>query len=310
VRIVFFGTPALAVPSLEGVAARHQVTALVCQPDRPRGRSKRPAAPLTKVWALDHGLPVTQPAKLNDGAFEAWLKAQAPEVCVVVAYGRILKQPVLDVPAQGFINVHASLLPRHRGASPIQSALRCGDEVTGVTIMRLDAGMDTGDLVLQESTGIAEDDTTASLSERLAVRGAELLLRALDLIAAGEATFTPQDESQATVTRLYEKSDGQIRWGASAREIHNLVRAAIPWPVAHCRLQGDVCRIHKTEVVDESVQAPPGSVTTVERDRVLVAAGAGQVAILMLQAAGKRAMAVRDFLNGRTLKVGDRFEEL
>ena len=309
-RIVFFGTPALAVPSLEAIAARHQVTALVCQPDRPQGRSKRPAPPATKRWALEHGLPVTQPTKLNDGTFEAWLKAEAPEVCVVVAYGRILKQPILDVPAQGFINVHASLLPRHRGASPIQTSIRCGDEVTGVTIMRLDAGMDTGGLLLQESTPIAEDDTTASLSDRLAVQGAGLLLRGLDLIAAGEATFTPQDDSQATVKRLYAKADGQIRWGASAREIHNLVRAAIPWPVAHCRFQGEVCRIHRTEVVEEPVAVPPGTVTRVEGDRVLVAAGAGQVAILMLQAPGKRAMSARDFLNGHAIRVGDRFEDL
>jgi len=310
VRLVFFGTPVLAVPSIEAVATRHDLAALVCQPDRPQRRSKKPAAPPTKTWALDHGVPVTQPAKLNDGTFEAWLKDQRPEVCVLVAYGRILKQPILDVPPHGFLNIHPSLLPRHRGTAPIQTAILQGDDVTGVTLMRLDAGMDTGDVLLQEEMPIEPEDTTASLSTRLAVLGAELLLQGLDLIVSGEAVFKPQDDAGVTMTTLLEKSDGQIRWAAPARDIHNLVRAAIPWPIAHCRLQGDVCRIHKTEVVDEPPAAPPGTVTRVEGGRIFVAAGKGTLAILMLQAPGKRAMATRDFLNGRPIHAGDRFEDL
>ncbi len=309
-RLVFFGTPELALPALEAVAQRHQLAAVVCQPDRPQGRSSTPVPPPTKVWALAHSIPVSQPHILNDGTFEAWLKEQAPDVCVLVAYGRILKQPVLDVPRHGFLNMHPSLLPRFRGTSPIQTAILRGDAVTGVTIMRLDAGMDTGDILLQEPSPIKPDDTTASLSDRLAVLGARLLVEGLDLIASGLAHFVPQDHAQATVTHLYEKKDGQIRWERPASEIHNLVRAAVPWPVAHCMFQGAVCRIHRTEVIELPTDRPPGTVTDVEKDRVLVATGQGQLAILEIQMPGKRAMTAAEFLRGRRIAPGDRFEDL
>jgi len=310
VHTVFFGTPELAVPSLEAVAARHDVAAVVCQPDRPQGRSDKPVPPPTKQWAAAHGIPVVQPTVLNDGAFEAWLRRQDPYTCVLVAYGRLLKQPILDVPEHGFINMHPSLLPRHRGPSPIQTAIRCGDEITGVTIMRLDAGMDTGDILLQETTPMLPDDTSASLSDRLGRFGAPLLVQALRLIESGQAVFTPQDHAQATVTRRYEKADGQIRWNASARAIHNLVRAAIPWPVAHCLFEHAVCRIHKTEPLDETTEAAPGAVVRVERDRVIVATGQGVLGILEIQMPGKRAMMTAEFLRGHHIAPGDRFEDI
>lgn len=309
-RVVFFGTPELAVPALAAVASRHDVQAVVCQPDRPQGRSKTPVPPPTKAWAVEHGLPVVQPAKLNDGAFETWLRQQHPDACPLVAYGRILKQPILDVPPQGFINMHPSLLPHHRGPSPIQTALLEGDTMTGISIMRLDAGTDTGDILLQEPVAIAPDDTTASLSDRLAVRGAELLVRGLDLIASGEAAFTPQDHAKATVTGLFEKADGRIQWTAPATRIHNLVRAAYPWPVAHCLLGGEVCRIHRTEVDAETVTEAPGVVVAVERDRVWVATGQGRLAILVFQAPGKRALPMAEYLRGHALQPGDRFESI
>jgi len=309
-RAVFFGTPELAVPALEAVAARHEVTALVCQPDRPRGRSKRPVPPPAKVWADANGLAVVQPTKLNDGAFEAWLRDQSPDVCPLVAYGRILKQPILDVPPQGFINLHPSLLPRHRGPSPIPSAILAGDETTGVSIMRMDAGMDTGDVLLQRELPIQPDDTTASLSNRLADLGAQLLVRGLDLIAAGEATFTPQDHAQATVTAMFRKADGRIRWDAPATQIHNLVRAANPWPMAQCRFRGDVCRIHATHVIDEPSDAPPGTVVRVEPDRVVVATGQGLLSVLTFQPPGKRAMPMADFLRGHPIEPGDQFQSI
>lgn len=309
-RTVFFGTPELAVPSLEAVAEHHEVTALVCQPDRPRGRSKKLAPPPTKVWAQAHNIPVLQPLKLNDGRFEAWLKGWSPDVCTLVAYGRILKQPILDVPRYGFMNMHPSMLPRHRGPSPIQSAVLCGDKVTGVSIMRLDAGMDTGDILLQEEEPIFPEDTTASLSGRLAQRGARALIRGLELIASGKAVFAPQDDRRATVTQLFSKGHGRIRWNASAREIHNLVRAAVPWPIAYCSFGGEACRIYKTEVIDQRATAAPGEVVRVERDRVVVATGEGLVAILVFQVPGKRAMPMADYLRGRSISVGDRFEDL
>jgi methionyl-tRNA formyltransferase len=310
VRAVFFGTPELAVPSLEAVAVRHDLVALVCQPDKPQGRSSRLAPPPTKVWAESHGVAVAQPAALNDGRFESWLREQRPDVCPLVAYGRILKQPILDVPAHGFINVHPSVLPEYRGPSPIQTAILDGKTRTGITIMRLDAGTDSGDIVLQKEIEIRPDDTTRSLSQRLGGMGAQLLAEALDLIEQGRATFTPQDHARATVTRMYGKDDGRIRWELPARRIHNLVRAAIPWPVAHCLFRGEVCRIHKTEPVDEPAAAPPGTVTRVEKDRVAVATGEGQLAVLEIQAPGKKPMPMADYLRGHQVKVGDTFEDI
>jgi len=227
----------------------------------------------------------------------------------LAAYGRILKQPLLDVPQHGFINIHPSLLPRYRGPSPIQTAIRNGDALTGVTIMRLDAGTDTGDVLLQQEVEIGPDDTSESLSQRLGEVGAGLLVQALDLIDTGQAVFTPQNNAAATFTRMYEKEDGQIRWNMPARAIHNLVRAAVPWPVAHCRFKGAVCRIYNTGVVDES-GASPGTVTAVEKDRVLVATGEGQLAILVFQMPGKRVMTMAEFLRGQKVLPGDRFEDL
>ena len=309
-RAVFFGTPELAVPALAAVAERHDVAAVVCQPDRPRGRSAKPAPPPTKGFALARGIPVMQPKQLNDGSFEAWLREQAPDVCPLAAYGRILRQAILDVPTHGFINVHPSLLPRHRGVSPIQTALLEGDTATGVTIMRLDAGMDTGDILLQREVPILPEDTTASLSERLAHVGAALLIEGLDLIAAGKALFTPQDNRLATLTKKFDKATGRIRWEQPAERIHNLVRAAFPWPVAHCLLGCEVCRIHRSEVVDEPCDALPGTVVRVEKERVLVAAGHGLLAILGIQMPGKRPMSMDEFLRGHAIRAGDRFRTI
>ena len=307
-RAVFFGTPELAVPSLEAVAGRHELAAVVCQPDKPQGRSSRLVPPPTKVWAESHGVAVAQPNALNDGRFESWLREQRPDVCPLVAYGRILKQPVLDVPAHGFINVHPSMLPEYRGPSPIRTAILEGKMRTGITIMRLDAGTDSGDIILQKEVEIRPDDTTLSLSQRLGEIGAGLLVEALDLIEQGRATFTPQDHARATVTRMYGKEDGRILWELPARRIHNLVRAAVPWPVAHCLFHGEVCRIHKAEVVAENAAAVPGTVTRVEKGRVVVAAGEGQVAILEFQAPGKKPVGMGDYLRGREIKVGERFD--
>ncbi|HIJ64385.1 MAG TPA: methionyl-tRNA formyltransferase [Candidatus Hydrogenedentes bacterium] len=309
-RIVYFGTPELAVPTLAAAAGRHEVAALVCQPDKPKGRSKKVVPAPTKVWAEEHGIAVVQPTKLNDGTFEVWLKEQAPDVCVVAAYGRMLKQPILDVPEHGFLNMHPSLLPRHRGPAPIQTAILEGDVVTGVTVMRLDARMDTGDIVLQVELPIHPEDTTETLSRRLAVLGASVLTRALELVETGEAVFTPQDHDKATTTRLLAKEDGRIRWAAPARAIHNLIRAAVPWPMAQCGWKGQVCRIHKSAVIEEDTNAEPGTVVHVESDRVLVATGDGLLAMRVFQAPGGRAMPMADYLRGHPITPGDKFEDL
>ena len=307
-RAVFFGTPELAVPSLDAIAQCHDICAVVCQPDRPQGRSSRLVAPPVKEWALAHGVPVVQPLKLNDGTFEAWLRDQRPDIGALVAYGRILKPPILAVPPYGFINLHPSLLPRHRGPSPIQTAVLEGDEVTGVTIMRLDEGVDSGDILLQETAAIAADDTTESLTRRLANHGAEVLVRSLALIESGTAMYTPQDHTRATFTKMYEKTDGRIDWSRPARKIHNLVRAAVPWPVAYCGFHGETFRIHRTSLAEVSGGADAGVVLHVEKDRLVVSTGAGGLAIEVVQVPGKRAMPVSDFLRGHAIAVGDRFE--
>lgn len=309
-RIVFFGTPALALPTLDAVHDAHEVVAVVCQPDRPQGRSRKPVACPVKVQGEKLGLLVHQPRKLNDGAFEEWLKLQRPDVCVLAAYGRILKQPIIDVPARGFLNVHPSLLPKLRGPSPIQSAIIGGETVTGVTIMRLSLEMDAGDILLQREEAIAIDDTAVSLTDRLAVIGAELMIEALKLVESGKAAFTIQEHNEATYCEILRKEHGRICWGKPALDIHNLVRGCNPWPAGQTLLNGAVCKIVETVVVGEDSTAAPGTVTAVEKDRVVVATGKGQVGITVFQAPGKRAMPMADYLRGHGMAAGDRFEEI
>lgn len=309
-RTVFFGTPELAVPCLAAVAAAHEVTAVVCQPDKPKGRGKKLEAPPVKVWAEAHGIPVHQPEKLNDGAFEAWLRGQRPDVCVLAAYGRILKQPILDVPPHGFLNLHPSLLPKHRGASPIRSAILEGADQTGVTIMRLSMEMDAGDILLQQPEPILPDDDAETLTARLAEKGAKLMVNALALVESGNAVFTPQDHAAATFTKMFTKEDGRIRWERSARDIQNLVRAALPWPVAQTGFRGEVYRILKAVAVTGDREAAPGTVVEVQKDRLLVATGAGMLAVLEVQVPGKKAMPVEAFLRGHRIEPGERFEDV
>lgn len=309
-RTVFFGTPELAVPSLARAAAAHEVAAVVCQPDRPQGRSARPVPPPVKVWAEAHGIPVHQPVKLNDGAFEAWLRDLRPDLCLVAAYGRLLKQPILDIPPLGWLNVHPSLLPRWRGPSPIQTAILAGDRETGVTIMRVVLEMDAGDIVLQESTPIGPEETAEELSARLAEMGAELLLRAVNLVEEGKDSAIPQDPGGVTHCSLFSKEDGRIRWDGPAWRIHNRVRASIPWPVAQCLYGGQVCRILKTLPDPRPARGTPGTVTETAKDRIYVATGEGELAILRFQAPGKKAMDMEAYLRGNRIEPGDRFGEV
>lgn len=308
-RIVFFGTPQIAVPCLAAVADRFEVVAAVCQPDQPKGRGQRLAAPPVKEWAEAHRISVAQPAKLNDGTFEAWLKDRRPDVCVLSAYGRILKQPILDVPPHGFLNFHPSLLPKYRGPSPIQSAILNGDADTGVTIMKITMEMDSGPILLQERVPIRPDDSSETLAGRLATIGGQLMVRGLELIASGEAVYTPQDEAHATYCKRFEKADGLIHWTAPAMAIVRLVRAAQPWPVAHTLFRGDTYRIHRAVAVEEGPTAAPGVIERVGKEAIVVATGAGLLAIHELQAPGKKSLAVADFLRGHPVDAGERFGE-
>ncbi len=306
-RIVFFGTPALAVASLREAVARHEVTAVVCQPDRPQGRSRKPVPPAVKAWATEHGIPVHQPTVLNDGTFESWLKDQAPDVCALAAYGRILKQPILDVPEYGFLNMHPSLLPKYRGPSPIQSALIQGEAETGITIIRLSMDMDAGDILSQSTESIAPDDDGISLSDRLSERGGVLLADALDALADGTAKFREQDHSAATYCKLLTKEDGRIDWNQSATAIHNRVRGTLPWPGAYTTLNGETIRVFRTALASDTSSIEPGTVVNTENRQILVATGNGCIAITNLQAPGKKAMDAGAFLLGRPLDSGTRF---
>lgn len=307
-RIVFFGTPELAVPSLAAVHDHFEVVAVVCQPDKPQGRGKKPAPPPIKQWAEQHGLLVHQPAKLNDGEFEAWLKALSPDLGVVAAYGRFLKEPILAASPKGYLNLHPSMLPKYRGPSPIRTAILNGDTHTGVTIMAISMEMDAGDILLQRESPIYPQDNNVTLTARLAEEGAELLVEAVRQVRDGAAVYTPQNHAEATVTKMFEKADGAVDWTKNASEIVNLVRAAVPWPVAFTRFNGETLRIHRAETAEKTSDAPPGTITEVLKDRLIVATGEGCVALLEIQAPGKRAMAVGDYLRGNAVSAGMAFE--
>lgn len=309
-RIVYFGTPALAVPTLAAVAQHHDIVAVVTQPDRPRGRSGKPAPPEVKVWASEHELSVHQPEKLHSGEFEAWLCEQQPDLCVVAAYGRLLKQPVLDVPPLGWLNLHPSLLPRWRGPSPIQTAILEGDAATGVTIMRIVLEMDAGDIVLQEETPIEPNETAGELTDRLAAMGAAQMVKAVELVERGEAPAIPQDPAKVTISKVFEKGHGRIRWAGPTQRIHNRVRACNPWPMAQCMLKGQFCRILNTVPVEQDTDETSGTITEVTKDRILVATGDGILAITRLQLAGRKALDAGAFLRGVPLKPGDKFEDI
>jgi methionyl-tRNA formyltransferase len=307
VRTVFFGTPELAVPSVAALhAAGHEIAAVVTQPDRAQGRSKTPVAPPVKAWAEAHGVAVCQPERLNDGTFEAWLRAQAPEVCTVAAYGRLLKQPILDIPPLGWLNVHPSLLPRWRGPSPIQTAILSGDAETGVSIMRMILEMDAGAVVSQERTAIGPEETAGQLSDRLAALGARMLVAAVARLAAEGLAETPQDPALVTHCRLFRKEDGALDWRRPAEELARLVRAAHPWPVAFTTLGDAPLRVHRAAVRAEAAGAAPGEVIAADGSGLWVATGSGALGLLEVQAPGKRALPAGDFLRGRAVQPGTR----
>lgn len=309
-RVVFLGTPALAVPTLAAVAEAHEVLAVVCQPDRPAGRSGKPSPPPIKVWAEAHGLPVQQPVKLNDGAFEAWLRALAPEVGIVFAYGRLLKQPILDVPRHGWLNVHPSLLPRWRGPSPIQSAILHGDATTGVSIMQVALEMDAGDVLLQEALPIAPDENAEQLTERVAPICARMLVQTLAQVADGTAHPTPQDPAGVTHCTMLTKEHGHLRWRSSARDLHNQIRACVPWPAAQAVLRGQPCKILGSTLIAGRADAPPGMIVRLEKHGAVVATGDGLLGITLIQAAGKKPLPMADFARGARLEAGERFGEI
>ena len=298
-RLVFLGTPAFAVPTLERVAAAgHQVLEAVTQPDRPRGRGQNPAPPPVKEAAQRLGIPVYQPERVRRPEAVERLRALAPDAMVVVGYGQIIPQSVIDIAPLGILNVHASLLPKYRGAGPIQWAIVNGETRTGVTIMRIDAGLDTGDMLLKAETEIGSEENAIELGRRLSTMGADLLVETLEGLAAGRITPEKQDDSQASHAPLLKKEDGLIDWGLSGGAIHNRVRGRQPWPGAYTTFRGQTLHIWKAKVGQASGQS--GSITSVKP--LIVACGSDALELLEVQLEGRKRLGAAEFANGQRLK--------
>jgi methionyl-tRNA formyltransferase len=306
-RLVFMGTPQFAVPTLAALHDRgHEIAAVFTQPDKPAGRGRTMRASAVKQLALARGLVVEQPEKLRESAVVDRMRELAPNAIVVAAYGKILPKSLLDIPPRGAINVHGSLLPKYRGAAPIQRAILAGETNTGVTIMQMNEKMDAGDILLQEATEIRADDTSASLAERLAEIGARLLVEALERLERGSLTARAQDESLVTFAPLVDKREGAIRWTSDAAAIERAVRAFTPWPSAFTTLRGKTLKIHRARVIAQEVSASAGTVVRAAGDELDVATGKDALRIVEAQLEGKRPVAARDLVAGRIVTVGDR----
>ena len=302
-RVVFMGTPDFAVPSLEITAKEHELLAVVTQPDRKRDRGQNVKFSPIKDRALAYDVPIYQPEKVSTSEFIALMEQLNPDVIVVVAFGQKIPKALLELPAHGCINVHASLLPQYRGAAPIQYAIINGDQKTGVTTMYLNEGWDEGDMILQAEEPIYPSDTAGTLHDRLAVKGAELLGETLRQIEAGTAPRIPQDHEQATYAYKLEKSDGEIDWNLNAVNIHNLVRGLNPWPTAYTYLGKEMLKLWETEVVG-SREYPPGEILEISPQGILVGTPQGGLLLKQVQRQGSRMMAAYDAANGLRMKVG------
>jgi len=306
-RAVFFGSPAFAVPSLRAVAADTTLVAVVSQPDRPAGRGQAATPPAVKVAAAALGVPVIQPEKVRTPETEAALAALGADIFVVVAYGRILPQQLLDLPRLGAWNVHASLLPKLRGAAPIQWSLIRGDSESGVAIMRMEAGLDTGPVAAMRALPIADDDTGGTLSEKLSVLGAGLLSETLPAIAEGRVTLAPQDDARATLAPLLTKADGHLTFDRPARVVSAHARGVDPWPGASAILGGEPLKLFAPRVVDspgEPDNAQPGEVLGLRPEGLAVACAGGAIAFGELQLPGRRRLPAAAVLAGRPIPAG------
>lgn len=302
-RIVFMGTPDFAVPSLKALlAAGHEIVGVFTQPDKPKNRGMKLAPSPVKVVAQEYQLPIFQPTTLKtDEAYDILVDLQ-PELIAVAAYGKILPKKILDLPVLGCINVHSSLLPRYRGAAPINWAILNGDQETGVTIMYMAEGLDTGDIISQQTTPIDSNETVESLHDRLAEMGAELLVETVTAIGAGTATRTPQDDSLSSYASMLSRDLSPIDFNKSAHQIHNQVRGLIPWPATSVEIGGITFKIFSVEETDESSEKPAGTVLGADKKGINVVCGDGKVIrILELQAPGKKRMRAVDYLRGHTL---------
>lgn len=304
-RIVFMGTPEFAVPSLKSlVEAGHDVCGVFTQPDKPKNRGMKLQAPPVKEYALTQSIPVFQPMKMRDGEALAIMKELAPELVVVAAYGKILPTDILDCPPRGCINVHSSLLPKYRGAAPINWAILNGEDESGVTIMYMAEGLDTGDMIAAEATPISLEENAQQLHDRLADIGARLVTQVVADMERGEVAAKPQDDAQSCYAPMLSKALSPIDWSKPARQIHDQVRGLFPWPSAIAEVDGVRCKILHTAITGESTAKCPGSFVQADKKGLKVACGNGEVLeILELQPDGKKSMAATAFLLGHPIKI-------
>jgi len=304
-HIVYMGTPDFAVPALEAVAkAGHDVDLVITQPDRPKGRGKKLSPPPVKTAARHLGLTVCQPEKINTPGMKEQLETLAPDLFIVAAFGQILTQEILEIPAVYPVNIHASLLPKYRGASPIQAAITNMEEETGITTMVMDKHLDAGDILMTSKIPIEPEDTAGSLHDRLAQAGADLIVETLDALAAGTLTPVPQNEEQATFTRLLKKNDGKIDWGKNADEICAHIRAMNPWPGAFTHLDGRTIKVFRAAPAAENSAASFGTITGLGSGGIRVAAKESSVDILEIMGKSGKHLDADAFLRGTALETG------
>jgi methionyl-tRNA formyltransferase len=311
VKIVFFGTPEPAAQVLKTlIEAKQEIAGVVTQPDRPVGRGQKIVFSAVKEVALKAALPLEQPESVkNNKVFQAWLESVKPDLCVVVAYGKILPKEILDIPKHGFINLHASLLPKYRGAAPIQWALLKGEKETGVSIFQLVEALDAGPVAAQAKVAISDDDDYVTLSKKIFAAACPLLIQVLHDIKTDKVKYVPQDEAEVTLASSFMKESGEIDWRKSAGEIHNRIRALANWPTAHTFFHGKRLKLFKSSVYPldlETRAKQPGQVIEIIRNEgILVATGQGDLLLLELQLEGKKRMKARDFVIGHDVKLGE-----
>ncbi|PIS29512.1 methionyl-tRNA formyltransferase [Candidatus Saganbacteria bacterium CG08_land_8_20_14_0_20_45_16] len=307
-KIIFMGTPEPAAMTLKAlIGAGHEIVLVVTQPDRKKGRGQKLSFSAVKEVALQNNLPLEQLEKVkNNKVFVSLLKSLKPEIIVVVAYGKILPKEILELPQYGCVNVHASLLPKYRGAAPVQWAILKGEKETGITIMKLDEGLDTGEIILQQKVAIEPKDTTLTLMDKLFAKGSKLLLKALQQINDGTVKLQKQNESEVTYAPLLDKEAGTIDWQKSSFAIDQRVRAMIPWPGAQTFFQGEILKIWQAKPVDFASASKPGTIVQIVKNQgFIVQAGSGALLVLEVQAAGKKRLLAYQFLIGHDVKIGE-----
>lgn len=303
-KIVFMGTPEFAVKSLEACVAHHDVLAVFTQPDKPKGRGKKLAKPEVKICAEAHGLEVYQPSRLRNPENVQLLEQLNPDVIVVVAYGQLLPKSILDIPKYGCVNVHGSILPKYRGAAPIQWAVANGDTETGITTMLMDVGLDTGDMLLKETVKIPKEATALDMERVLAEVGATLLVRTLEGLADGHIKPEAQDDAASCYASMLDKNISKIDWSMPASLVESRVRGFNPWPIAHTTYQGETLKIFKAEAVAEDITSEVGTVVSADKKSFNVQTGQGLLKVLELQLGSNKRMTTQAFLLGRTIEIG------